>query len=189
MADLTKQEARELDRKRYMSMLSEQSFAHQYFQYARYKTREHDKIELTAGLIVGLVFALIFGSGSWLTTILIGLLAFGATLITIFLLHWVRAPSAFHRQAIGDLEKEHQRESGDKRREMIVERLEQLIKESPPVTPPWYAVHGAGEGLAEIGRIKGHRARILDFLEVHLPEGVKRFERQGTRALEQLLAE
>lgn len=78
---------------------------------------------------------------------------------------------------------------GTQRREMIAERLGQLIKESPPITPPWLAVHGAGEGLAELGRAQAHRTQVIDFLAVHWPEGVKRFEEKGTRGLEELLAE
>jgi hypothetical protein len=80
-------------------------------------------------------------------------------------------------------------DSSTRRRDMLINRLEQLIKESPPVTPPWHAVHGAVEGLAEVGRITAHRNQVLAFLEVHWPEAVKRFERQGTRGLEELLAE
>jgi len=82
-------------------------------------------------------------------------------------------------------------DAGRKRREMIAERLSQFIKEYPPIAPPWIAIHAAGEGdgLAEIGRIQGHRARVVDFLEVHWPEAVKQFEKQGTRGLEELLAE
>jgi hypothetical protein len=77
-----------------------------------------------------------------------------------------------------------------KRREMIAERLAQLIKESPSVTPPWLAIHGAVEGMAEVARITAHRTTAINFLEVHCgPEAVNRFERQGTRGLEELLAE
>src|SRR5205823_4806752 len=81
-------------------------------------------------------------------------------------------------------------DAGRQRRKMIAERLEQLIKESPPVTPPWIAIqHGKEDGPAEIARIHGYRARVIDFLEVHWPEAVKQFEKQGTRGLEELLAE
>ena len=91
-----------------------------------------------------------------------------------------------------DSQKEHGAGSdiSRQRRNMIADRLAQLIKESPPVLPPSFAVQGAMDGLAEVGRIKGHRSRIIDFLEVHCgPEAVTRFEKHGTVGLEQLLAE
>lgn len=100
MADISKRQAREIDRDRFMTDLEELSYARQYFEYARYKTREHDKVELTAGFIVGLLFALVLGSGTWFGTAAVGFLAFAATLVMIFLLHWIRAPSALHQRAI-----------------------------------------------------------------------------------------
>jgi hypothetical protein len=184
-----KRQAKEAARFNFISKLADKSKARQYFQYARYATREHDKKELTAGLIVGLIFAFIFGNGPWLNTLGIGCLAFGATLLTIFVLNWIRAPSAFHEHWESQVERLPNTDTHRQKRQIIVDRLAQLIKESPSVTPPWLAIHGAGEGLAEIGRIKAHRAQVMDFLEVHWPEAVPRFEREGTRGLEELLAE
>lgn len=75
---------------------------------------------------------------------------------------------------------------------VIAERLGQLIKESGDFTHGIgiYGIHGARDGMEEIVRIKGQRRRVMDFLEVHFgPEAVARFEKQGTRGLEELLAE
>lgn len=111
---------------------------------------------------------------------------YGATLIFFAFLACYLAWRESQRQRVSGID------ADQKKRAMIAARLEQFIKESPPVAPPWIAIHassGEGDGLADIARIEGFRSRVVDFLEVHWPERVKRFEKDGTRGLEELLAE
>ena len=76
------------------------------------------------------------------------------------------------------------------RRLMIIDRLSTFLKEFPVVTPAWYAINdGAGGGVNEVAQIHAHNDRVTDFLSVHYPEGLKRFERRGTLGLEELLHE
>jgi hypothetical protein len=79
------------------------SDARRYFELARLATRQHDKGELMAGAVVGVFVAALIGGTNWFTTVLTGLGAFGATLIVIFIIHWIRAPSAFYKLAQADL--------------------------------------------------------------------------------------
>jgi hypothetical protein len=189
MADLTKQEATESDRDTYMSELAGQSFARQYFQYARYKTREHDKIELTAGLIVGVVFALIVGSGSWLSTAVVGLFAFGATLIMIFLLHWLRAPSAFHKRAIADSKRGNKTDQEGKRREVLIMRLTDLIKEAGEVNFGAVSMSSI-EGMGKVWRQSAYHDRAKNFVNEHYgPETASRYDKEKSNLLEELLAD
>jgi hypothetical protein len=102
---VSKRQARALEKAEFISYLSgaDLSDARRYFELARYSTRQHDKGELMAGVVVGILVAALIGGGSWLVTVLTALGAFGATLVVIFLIHWLRAPSAFHKQAQTDL--------------------------------------------------------------------------------------
>ena len=194
MADLSKRQSTAIER--VLAEIPDKSSARQYLRYALYKTKEHEKVELGSGAIVAFVTALIsffLGGAGW-AAIPLALVAFLATIVLIFFWHRINAASEFHTHWKRQAESNSLPESDDagqrtRRRVMLINRLEQLIKESPPVAPPWYAVHGDVEGLPGVARITAHRNQALAFLEVHLPEGVERFERQGTRGLEELLAE
>lgn len=193
MADLSKRQSTAIER--VLTEIPEQSSACQYLRYARYKTKEHEKVELGSGALVALVTALIsffLGVAGW-GAIVLAIGVFFATVALIFLWHRISAAGEFHAHWKRQAKSNSLPESGDagrtRRRVMLINRLEQLIKESPPVAPPWYAVHGDVEGLPAVAQITAHRNQVLAFLEVHWPEAVEQFERQGTRALEELLAE
>jgi hypothetical protein len=194
MADLSKRQCTAIER--VLAEIPDKSSARQYLRYARYKTKEHEKVELGSGAIVALVAALIsffLGGAGW-SVIPLAIVAFFATVALVFFWHRISAAGEFHAHWKRQAESNSLSESGDagqrtRRRVMLINRLEQLIKESPPVAPPWYAVHGDVEGLPGVARITAHRNQVLAFLEVHWPEAVERFERHGTRGLEELLAE
>ena len=98
----TKKHTQLLDREAFLSHLTQKdlSDARRYFDYARYKTRKHDKVEMGAGTIVGTLLGWLLGGGTWQGSIAVGFLAFFATLLVIFAFHWVRSPSAFHKAAL-----------------------------------------------------------------------------------------
>lgn len=91
-----------LDQEAFLSHLTQRdiSDARRYFEYARYKTRKHDKVEMGAGTIVGILLGWLLGGGTWQGSTAVGIVAFLATLLVIFTFHWIRSPSAFHKAAI-----------------------------------------------------------------------------------------
>jgi hypothetical protein len=93
MSDLSKRETSAIDR--ILSEMPTKPHAREYFQYARYKTREHENLELGAGSTVGLLIGLFFGGRAW-GSIGLGIVAFLATVLLIFFWHWIHAASAFH---------------------------------------------------------------------------------------------
>jgi hypothetical protein len=145
---------------------------------------------------VALVTALIsffLGGAGW-GVIPLAIVAFFATVALIFFWHRISAAGEFHAHWKRQAESNSLSESGDagqrtRRRVMLINRLEQLIKESPPVAPPWYQCMETLKGYREWHGSRHIRNQVLAFLEVHWPEAVERFERQGTRGLEELLAE
>lgn len=185
-----KRQSKEAARFNFISKLADKSKARQYFQYARYATREHDKKELTAGLIVGLIFAFIFGNGPWLNTLGIGCLAFGATLLTIFLLNWIRAPSAFHEH--WESKVKHLPDTDTRRlKHFHAERLSALLREAGEADPVSRSpTLGTFAGIENhMLRFSAQHTRALHFLRAHYPKEVGRFEKDGNRVLEELLAE
>lgn len=99
LVQLSKQRARELEKRDFISYLlqTDLSNSRRYFELARYTTRQHDKVELMAGAVVGIFAAILVGATTWFFTLLSGLAAFGATLIVIFVIHWIRSPGAFYK--------------------------------------------------------------------------------------------
>jgi hypothetical protein len=132
---LAKHQARALAKQEFISYLveSDLSDGRRYFELARYSMRQHDKAELMAGAVVGIIAAIALGGGAWIGTLLTGLTLFGATLIVIFLIHWIRSPSAFHKAATAELRnKTKELESitnHDSRRAFVIERLKELLKD------------------------------------------------------------
>ena len=102
---LTKTQARRLEQDQYIAWLvqSDASDARCYFELARYATRKHEKGEMIGGAVVGFVSGLLLGGGSWPGSLAVGIAAFLATLLLIFLVHWIHAPSAFYRHARAEL--------------------------------------------------------------------------------------
>jgi hypothetical protein len=98
------QARKRLDESQYIDWLieSDASDARCYLELARYFTRRHQKIEMIAGAIIGFVSGLVLGGGNWIGGLLVGLAAFIATLFLIFLIHWIRAPSAFYKRALAE---------------------------------------------------------------------------------------
>jgi hypothetical protein len=85
----------------------EKSYARSLFEYAWKETREHDKVELIAGLFVGTFFGWLIGGLTWASAGW-GFLIFVATLLTIFLIHLFRAPKHLFEQLQGELRQEKQ---------------------------------------------------------------------------------
>jgi hypothetical protein len=101
---VSKHQARALEKREFISYLeqSDLSDARRYFELARCSLRQHDKVELMAGAIVGISLGWLLGGGTWFGSLATGAMALFATLILIFLIHWTRSPSAFHRAAIAE---------------------------------------------------------------------------------------
>jgi hypothetical protein len=172
----------------FMESLAEKSPAGQYFALARYEVVKHDKVELIAGLIVGVVLALLLGSGTWQSQLFVGVLAFFGTLVTIFLLQWIRAPSAFHKRTIAKLQKINLTDRGE-RRSVLIQRLTDLIKEYGQVNFGSASI-STSKGLDKMLRFANHNGRVTQFLQAHYDlQTVKRFEQDGHGVLEELLAE
>lgn len=91
---LSKAQACRLDQDQFIAWLiqSDASDARCYFELARYSTRRHEKIEMIAGAVVGFVSGLLVGGGSWPGSFAVGIVAFLATILLIFLIQWIRAP-------------------------------------------------------------------------------------------------
>ena len=87
-----------------------------------------------------------------------------------------------HQKAIGS-------DTGERRREFLAQRLTQLLKEAAEVD--FGAVQiGGGRGIGALTRSANHHGRVRSFLEAHWDAPiVKRYEEDGNRVLEELLAE
>ena len=88
---------------------------------------------------------------------------------------------------------EHQKgvgsNTGERRREFLAQRLTQLLKEAAEVD--FGAVQiGGGRGISALTRSANHHGRVRSFLEAHWDAPiVKRYEEDGNRVLEALLAD
>jgi len=78
---------------------------------------------------------------------------------------------------------------GNNRREFLADRLRALLGEAGQVDLGFGSSRD-DSNISALLRWSNHRGRIVRFLEVHYDaETVKRFERDGTRVLEELLAD
>lgn len=92
----------QLERAEFISYLEQVpiSNARRYFELARHSLRQHEKLELIAGAIVGIALGWLLGGGTWFGSLATGMMALFATLVLIFLFQWLRTPSIFHQAAI-----------------------------------------------------------------------------------------
>jgi hypothetical protein len=80
-------------------------------------------------------------------------------------------------------------DAGERRRDFLAQRLTQLLKEAAEVDFGAVSL-GGGRGIGALTRSANHHARVRSFLEAHWEAAiVKRYEEDGNRVLEELLAE
>ena len=150
------------------------SDARRYFELARLTTRQHDKAELMAGALVGIIVALIVSGGTWPFTLLAGLGAFGATLLVIFLIHWIRSPSAFYRAAvaeIGNKDKELEEiknKNREIRRSFVIEQLKDLISEYREIDVYPDLSQPVEKHVHDLSKIIDHSLRLQKLVERYI---------------------
>jgi hypothetical protein len=136
---LSKTQARDrLDQNGYINWLiqSDMSDARRYLELARYSTRKHEKAEMIAGFVLGLlsgVFSNVLGGVVWPVALIVGLLAFLLTVLVVFAINWIRAPSAFYKHALVEAESAKRLLEEEKKkntRPAFVARVLEIITES-----------------------------------------------------------
>ena len=171
---LTKQQARTLEKSHYIRYLQDAdlSDARRYFELARLTTRQHDKVELIAGAIVGIVLGWLLGGGTWFGSLVAGALALFATLIIIFLIHWIRSPSAFHKTAVVDVRGKDRELENEKnknsRREFVLGRLRELINEHKQLDVYFDVNQEVPKAVYQLEREIDHILRVEKFLERYI---------------------
>jgi len=194
MADLAKRQPTAIER--VLSEISDKSRTRQNFQYALYATQEHPKLELGAGTLAALLAAVIGyvlgtgGLGSALTGLATGLGTFFIIIGFIFCWHWAHAPGAFRDYWEAKAKEKPDTAAETLRRKFLAERLQTLLEESGKVDMLGSAAIGTMEGIDILMRQSGSHTRNLHFLQANYsPEIVERFQQEGTRVLEELLAQ
>lgn len=188
MANLAKRQSTAIER--VLSEIPDKSRTRQNLRYAKYKTREHEKVELIGSSVVAVLLGLLFGGGTWGATTVYTALTFISILVFIFIWHWIFAPGAFR-----DYWEEKAKELPDtatetRRKEVLADRLRDLLREAGEIDQGPSGAIGSLAGMDRLLRYSGHHTRVLRFLEAHYePETVERFKEKGSRVLEGLLAD
>jgi hypothetical protein len=196
MADLSKNQSTAIER--VLSQIPDKSHARQWLLYARYKTREHEKVELGAGAIFALligVIGLVFGGAGWGSVALAGV-AFVATVILIFFWHWIHAPSAFHgyweatsKELARKDDSENLKALGEQKRQFLGERLQALLNEAGTVEYGAISMNSI-EGMGKVWRQTAYHERAKKFVkENYRPETASRYDKEKSDLLEELLAD
>jgi hypothetical protein len=191
MADLSKPPFTAIER--VLSEIPDKTHARQRLRYALYKTREHEKVELGAGAIVGLVIAIVFGGGAWAKTSLLGVLGFLATVVLIFMWHWIHAPSVFHDHWEATtkelLHKTHSENLVQQKRQFLAERLQSLLNEAGTVEYGAVSMNSI-EGMGKVWRATAYHERVKNFVKQHWgAETASRYDKEKSDLLEELLAD
>jgi len=193
MADLAKRQPTAIER---VLSKNPDTRALQNLQYALYATQEQPKLELAAGTFATLVAVLLgylLGTGgvsSAVTGLVTGLGTFFVIVAFIFCWHLIHAPGAFRDYWEAKAKEIPDTAAETLRRKFLAERLQTLLEESGKVDMLGSAAIGTMEGIDILMRQSGSHTRNLHFLQANYsPEIVERFQQEGTRVLEELLAQ
>jgi len=137
-----------------------------------------------AGAMVGIIVALIVGGGAWSVTLLAGLGAFGATLLVIFLIHWIRSPSALHKAAVVASKAKAQELEAEKskndRRTFFIEQLRELINEHKSIDVYFDITQDISKQVYHLEQEVDHDFRVKKLFERYLESAdLERYQVKG----------